>query len=54
MVVLVPFILAQPLALMGGGADVASQVQEGLTMSYREFVAMMERYERERNRRAFA
>lgn len=42
------------ISVNGGGADVASQVQEGLTMSYREFVAMMERYERERNRRAFA
>ena len=42
------------ISVNGGGADVASQVQEGLTMSYREFVAMMERYEKDRNRRAFA
>lgn len=37
----------------GYGSDLASQVQQGLTMSYREFVAMMERYEKDRNRRAF-
>lgn len=38
----------------GNGGDIASQVQQGLAVGYREFVAMMERYERERNRRAFA
>lgn len=42
------------ISINGGGADVASQVQEGLAMGYREFVAMMERYEKDRNRRAFA
>ncbi|MFB2538807.1 phage tail tape measure protein [Acinetobacter sp. c3-l95] len=38
----------------GAGGDVSAQVQQGLQASYREFVAMLERVERDRNRRAFA
>lgn len=42
------------IQINGNGGNVASQVQQGLAMGYREFVAMMERYEKDRNRRAFA
>lgn len=38
----------------GGGGDVSGQVQQGLQAGYREFLAMLERVERDRGRRAFA
>lgn len=38
----------------GGSGDVSGQVQQGLQAGYREFLAMLERAERDRGRRAFA
>lgn len=49
-----PSIVFSPVINVPGGGNVKAQVTEAMRLSYEEFKAMMQRYERERQRLSFA